>query len=135
MIFVATLVVSTFPFSALNQDHPCTERQLHLRGFVQAACTPGFLIYLGGYAVLLAWFKLVDVYHTQFATRGATVVVYNGFRVLFIFYLFWIVYFVGALTLRWAGRSAGLRTIERLVLYFFAGAGLWHIGLLWAPAI
>src|SRR4029077_7547922 len=43
---------------------------------------------------------------------------------------FWIVYAAGALALHWAGGSAGLRTIERLVLYFFAGAGLWHIGLL-----
>jgi hypothetical protein len=107
-----------------------TRRHLHLRRFMEAARTPGFLIYLGGYAVLLAWFKLEDIYHTQFATRGTTVIVYNGFRVLFIFYLFWIVYAAGALALRWAGGYAGLRTIERLVLYFFAGAGLWHIGLL-----
>jgi hypothetical protein len=97
---------------------------------MQTARTPGFLIYLGGYAALLAWFKLADVYHTQFATKGPTVVIYNGFRVLFIFYLFWIVYAAGALALRWASRSAGLRTVERLVLYFFAGAGLWHLGLL-----
>jgi hypothetical protein len=107
-----------------------TENRLQLRHFLQALRTPGFLIYLGGYAALLAWFKLADVYHTQFATRGAAVAIYNGFRVLFIFYLFWIVYGVGALALRWTAGFGGLRTIERLVLGFFAGAGVWHVGLL-----
>ena len=34
------------------------------------------------------------------------------------------------LALRRVGGSSGLRIIERLVLGFFAGAGLWHIGLL-----
>lgn len=31
------------------------------------------------------------VYHVQFATKGAAVIVYNGFRILLLFYLFWIV--------------------------------------------
>ena len=61
------------------------------------ARTPGFLIYMGGYAALLAWFKLVDVYHAHFASKGLIVVAYNVFRVLFIFYLFWIVYAAGAI--------------------------------------
>jgi hypothetical protein len=97
---------------------------------MKAARTPGFLIYMGGYAALLAWFKLADVYHTHFATKGLIVVVYNAFRVLFIFYLFWIVYAVGALALRRFGKFSELQTIERLVLGFFAGTGLWHIALL-----
>jgi hypothetical protein len=92
---------------------------------------PAFLAYLGGYVALLAWFKLVDVYHAHFATRGLIVVAYNIFRVLFIFYLFWIVYAAGALALRWiTGRPNDARTLEGLVLGFFAGAGLWHIALL-----
>jgi hypothetical protein len=97
---------------------------------MQAARTLGFLVYMGGYAALLAWFKLVDVYHVHFATKGLIVLVYNAFRVLFIFYLFWIVYAAGALALRRHGKFSELRTIERLVLSFFAGAGLWHIALL-----
>src|SRR5262249_1454525 len=84
----------------------------------------------GGYAALLAWFKLVDVYHAHFATSGLIVVAYNAFRVLFIFYLFWIVYAAGALVLRRLGKFSELKTIERLVLGFFAGTGLWHVALL-----
>jgi len=91
---------------------------------------PGFLIYMSGYAALLAWFKLADVYHAHFATTGLIVVAYNVFRVLFIFYLFWIVYAAGALVLHRLGRFSELQTIERLVLGFFAGAGLWHIAML-----
>src|SRR5262245_11909822 len=97
---------------------------------MKAARTPSFLLYLGGYAALLAWFKLVDGYHAHFASKGLTVVVYNAFRVLFIFYLFWIVYAAGALALRRLGKFSDLRTIQRLVLGFFAGTGLWHVVLL-----
>ena len=97
---------------------------------MKTARTPGFLIYMGGYAALLAWFKLADVYHAHFASKGLIVVAYNIFRVLFIFYLFWIVYAGGALVLRRLGKFSELQTIERLVLGFFAGAGLWHIALL-----
>lgn len=104
-----------------------TENLLQLRHFLQALRTPGFLIYLRGYAALLARFKLADVYYTQFAARGATVAIYNGFRILFIFYLFWIVYVIGTLALGWTTGLSGLRTIEGLVLGFFAGAGVWHI--------
>ena len=97
---------------------------------MQAAHTPGFLIYMGGYAAMLAWFKLADVYHSYFAAKGLIVVSYNVFRVLFIFYLFWIVYAAGALALRRLGKFSELQIIERLVLGFFAGAGLWHVALL-----
>jgi hypothetical protein len=97
---------------------------------MQAARTPGFLVYMGGYAALLAWFKLVDVYHAHFASRGLIVATYNVFRILFIFYLFWIVYAAGALALRWFDKSSELKSVERLVLGFFAGTGLWHIVLL-----
>lgn len=105
-------------------------QESYFQYFVRAARTPGFLVYTGGYAALLAWFKLVDVYHAHFASRGLIVVAYNAFRVLFIFYLFWIVYAAGALLLRRFGKFSELQTIERLVLGFFAGAGLWHIALL-----
>jgi hypothetical protein len=97
---------------------------------MRAARTPGFLVYLGGYVALLAWFKLADVYHAHFASRGLIVVAYNVFRILFIFYLIWIVYAAGAWVLRRLGRFSELQTTERLVLGFFAGAGLWHIALL-----
>ena len=62
--------------------------------------------YLSGYAALLTWFKVVDFYHTQFATAGALLVFHNAFRILFIFYLFWIVQAPGELALRFSGRPA-----------------------------
>ena len=91
----------------------------------------GFLAYVAGYLALVAWFKFVDVYHAHFATTGALVAVHNLCRVLFIFYLFWIVHAVGALALRAFGRAAdhGIGTLEHLALAFFTGAGIWHVGL------
>ena len=108
-----------------------TKQPLYLQRVLQSARTPGFLLFVGGYAALLAWFKIVDVYHLHFATSGASVLIYNGFRILFIFYLFWIIWAPGALALRWLSRKSSNRTtLECLVLNFFAGAGLWHIAML-----
>ena len=108
-----------------------TKQPSYLQRLLQSARTLGFLLYVGGYAALLAWFKIVDVYHLHFATSGASVLIYNGFRILFIFYLFWIIWAPGALALRWLFRKFSSRkTLECLVLSFFAGAGLWHIAML-----
>lgn len=105
--------------------------QSRIGNLIHTLRTPGFLIYLGGYVALLVWFKHIDFYHTHFATKGLPVVAYSLFRVLFIFYLFWIVYAAGALALRLVGRKLdSLQTTERLVLGFFAGTGLCHMALL-----
>ena len=91
-----------------------------------------FLAYIAGYCALVAWFKWVDVYHAHFATAGPLLLAHNAFRVLFIFYLFWIVYAVGALALRLCDRqgSMAIATLDQLALRFFAGAGVWHVVLL-----
>src|SRR3954453_7111986 len=88
--------------------------------------------YLAGYCALVAWFKWVDVYHAHFATAGPLVLAYNAFRVLFIFYLFWVVHAAGALLLRAFAGNAGesVSPLEHLALSFFAGAGVWHVALL-----
>ena len=92
----------------------------------------GFVAFVGGYLLLIVWFKAVDVYHLHFATAGPLVVAYNAFRVLFAFYLFWIVYGAGAVVSRAVAGSTwrGLGILDRLALGSFAGAGVWHIVLL-----
>jgi hypothetical protein len=98
----------------------------------RAGAAAGGLAYVAGYIALLAWFKWVDVYHAHFATAGPLVAVYNLFRVLFIFYLFWMVHAVGALALHALNRASdnGIGRLENLALGFFMGAGLWHVVLL-----
>lgn len=90
------------------------------------------LLFAAPYALLLAWFHGVDVYHAHFSSSGPIVFVYNGFRVLFIFYLFWMVEVVGALLLRAVAgvEFEQLGVIARLALAFFAGAGVWHVVML-----
>ena len=92
----------------------------------------GFVAFVGGYLLLIVWFKAVDVYHLHFATAGPLVVAYNAFRVLFAFYLFWIVYGAGAVVSRAVAGPTwrGLGILDRLALGSFAGAGVWHIVLL-----
>src|SRR5262245_52887737 len=89
----------------------------------------GLVAFIGGYLLLIAFFKAVDVYHLHFATAGPLVVAYNACRILFALYLFWIIYGAGAAALRAvAGRVWSERAIlDRLGLGFFAGAGVWHI--------
>jgi hypothetical protein len=89
-----------------------------------------FLFWTGGYIALLAWFKLVDVYHLHFSTSGPLIAVHNAFRVIFIFYFFWIVQTTGRLVLRSAACHKGVTWPEHLALNFFAGAGVWHLGML-----
>src|SRR5256885_6967082 len=81
-----------------------------------------FLLFFGGYAALIAWFKYVDVYHTHFSSTGVLVLLNNVFRVLFIFYLFWIVQAVGAAFLRRFGECNPntIGTLDYLALTFFA---------------
>src|ERR1700694_5404790 len=87
-----------------------------------------FLLFFGGYAALIAWFKYVDVYHTHFSGTGVVVLLHHLFRLLFIFYLFCMVQAVGACLLRLADgpNPRVLGTLDYLALTFFAGAGPWH---------
>jgi hypothetical protein len=84
------------------------------------------------YIALLIWFHEVDVYHRHFSEPGLIVVAYNLFRILFIFYLFWIVTIVGLMLLRTVARQelAELGVLERLALGFFTGSGAWHVAML-----
>jgi hypothetical protein len=88
-----------------------------------------FVLYFGGFVALIAWFKYVDVYHAHFSDAGALVLLNNLFRVLFIFYLFWIVQTVGAILLRSLGdpQPDTVGTPDYLALTFFAGTGPWHV--------
>jgi hypothetical protein len=84
------------------------------------------------YGAMLVWFHGVDVYHRHFAEPGLVVIAYNGFRVLAIFYLFWIVATAGLLLLRIVAQQDldQIGVFERLALGFFSGAGIWHVVLL-----
>jgi len=94
----------------------------------------GFCAFVGCYLAIVGWFKWVDVYHNHFATDGALVVAYNFFRVLFGFYLFWIISAPGAFLIRAVERgrvkaSLAPGTADAVSLNFFAGAGIWHLVL------
>ena len=84
------------------------------------------------YVALLTWFHEVDVYHHHFSEFGIIVVAYNCIRVLFIFYLFWIVATAGLFLLRTVVRQElnELGVLERLTLGFFTGSGAWHMAML-----
>jgi hypothetical protein len=83
------------------------------------------------YALLLAWFHGVDVYHRHFSTPGFIVLVYNGLRLLFAVYLFCMVAAAGLLLLRAIARRAfeEIGPLERLALGFFAGSAIWEVAL------
>jgi hypothetical protein len=95
----------------------------------------GCCAFVGCYLAIVGWFKWVDVYHAHFAVGGALVVTYNFFRVLFAFYLFWLISAPGAVLLRAFARAQGkasfaLSAADAVPLNFFAGTGIWHLVLL-----
>lgn len=90
------------------------------------------LAFIGGYIALILWFAWMDVYRAHFDTPGILVLLQNAFRALFVFYLFFIVQAPGHLLLRLVAGRAYESTpwIDRLLVGFFAGTGLWHVALL-----
>jgi hypothetical protein len=105
---------------------------IHLHAPSRRADVLRFVLYFGGFVALITWFKYVDVYHSHFSDAGVLVLLNNLFRVLFIFYLFWIVQTVGAILLRSLGdlQPDTVGTLDYLALTFFAGTGPWHVALL-----
>lgn len=93
---------------------------------------PALVAFVVGYVALIVWFKKFDLYHTHFEASGGLIVIYNLFRILFAFYLFWIVQAVGSAVLRLVAGHAwnSIGFLDRLGLGFFAGAGVWHVFLL-----
>jgi hypothetical protein len=91
---------------------------------------PAFVFALP-YCLLLAWFHGIDAYHRHFSAPGLTILAYNGFRLLFVVYLFCMVAGTGLLLLRASARDTvdALGPFERLALGFFAGAGIWELAL------
>jgi hypothetical protein len=94
--------------------------------------TGAFLPFIGGYVIVLAWFRFVDVYHTHFSAAGILLFGNTIFRILFIFYLIWIIVGAGTFLIK-AGKWQAIGpydTAELLTLTFFAGAGLLQIAIL-----
>ena len=87
---------------------------------------PGFAVFVAGYAAILFWFKDVDIYHKEFTATGVLVAIYNVCRILYIFYLFWIIYQVGNFLLACVGRDTWKRVggVDRTAIGFFAGTGV-----------
>ena len=106
----------------------CKYRQARING------TTGwiFLLFCTGYVALLWAFAGLDLYHSGFDTRGLAVLLYNGLRVIFVVYLFWVLYATGDLLLSAlsTGRYRGRPILDRLALGFFSGVGIWQIVLL-----
>jgi hypothetical protein len=88
---------------------------------------------LAVFAAIVAWFRTVDFYHRHFFDPGALVAADNLARIGFVFVLAWLIYAPGAgiaaLIMPRKERS-GLIPVERAVLGFGIGLGIWHVGLL-----
>lgn len=90
------------------------------------------LAVVGGYALTVGWFHYVDVYHNDFSSSGLLILITNLFRLLFVWYFFWIIQAAGAALLRLVGgaQPPTLSKTAYLVLTFAAGTGVWHLMLL-----
>ena len=91
-----------------------------------------FCLFLGGFIAVVAYFNFVDVYNNHYLQRGLGSI-YNAFRVVFIAYLFWLIYFAGHRLLVFVAGDrpvAGIQLHERLALGFFVGAAALTIAML-----
>jgi len=96
------------------------------------------LIFLvGGFLALVAGFSSVDLYHKHFFDHGSVFLFYNASRIVFAFFLMWIIYAVGYAILFIATPTRTLQeftSMERFIFGFGTGIGFWH-GLLLACGV
>src|ERR1700728_4722794 len=124
--FVGTLAMQNGTMATENQPH-LPRAKLRLSGTEIVGCGA----FVGCYLAIVAWFKWIDVYHTNFATDGVLILAYNVFRILFAFYLFWIISVPGAALIRAFTNTEGknrcaVNAADMVPLSFFTGAGIWH---------
>jgi hypothetical protein len=86
-----------------------------------------------GFIGVVAWFAGVDFYHRHFFDTGPIVAVDNVVRVVFVIFFSWLIYAPGAATaalIMSADEQAALTPLERAVLGFGIGVGIWHVVML-----
>ena len=92
----------------------------------------GYCLFFGGFLAVLFYFGFIDVYDNHYFARGDTEI-YNAFRVVFMAYFFWIVYFTGQKILLFVAGDRSVAEInlrDRLALGFFVGAAALTIVML-----
>ena len=92
----------------------------------------GYCLFVGGFLAVLFYFGFIDVYDNRYFARGDTAI-YNAFRVVFMAYFFWIVYFTGQKILLFVAGDRSVAEInlrDRLALGFFVGAAALTIVML-----
>jgi hypothetical protein len=86
-----------------------------------------------GFGGVVAWFVGVDFYHRHFFDTGPIVAADNVVRVVFVIIFSWLIYAPGAATAAFimsADERAALTPLERAVLGFGIGVGIWHVVML-----
>jgi hypothetical protein len=108
--------------SAINSSHDTTWQ----------TCI-SILILACGFLGIVTWFNNVDIYHTHFFDRGWLILSYNTMRAIFALYMIWVIYVPGYALLSTAMPRLmwqEFSLIERFILGFATGLGLWHVLML-----
>lgn len=81
--------------------------------------------------LLLGWVHAANVYEAHFFDHGPIITFYQIARILYIPYLTWLQYAVGAYALYWlGGKSFPLRGMPHFIASFLLGTSVWHVLLL-----
>ncbi len=90
---------------------------------------PGLLCFILPYLAVICFFAYVDVYHQHFFNPRYSLP-YNAARTVFVAYLFWFIYFSGAVLLGYFRGYSRIPWTQRLGLGLFSGAAIWTLGML-----
>ncbi len=100
---------------------------------LQNSNSPGqawtFAAFAGGFLCLIAFFAIGDVYNLHFDDRGYAAA-YNGARVIFAAYYFWIIYVCGRWIVTLRLRDLPIKAVDRVVMSFFIGAAVLTLAML-----
>lgn len=93
----------------------------------------GLVGFLGLFLYINLWFSQHDVWSTHVDSTATLGVSHTILRLIFVFYLLWVAYWMGAKFLRLIERDGECIVsgfVERIILSFFTGAAIIRIGML-----
>ena len=90
----------------------------------------GMIIFAGGFLFLVNWFYITDILEKHFSQAGAIYLVYSFFRVIFLCYFSWIIYYTGSIFIRFSEQMkfcGKFGSLDRFLISFFVGSAFLRI--------
>ncbi len=90
----------------------------------------GSVLFALSYLFVVGWFQFVNVWEKHFADPGFVYIVYHLFKVVFLLFIAWLIYYSGRVLFGYFMKKreyAGWSGIDAFLISSFLGAALWTV--------